>query len=312
MPWKEGYTISDEVGQQEVQWPEGRQCAVTIVVDCSVVAGAEGITGEDMAKHEAQFGAGPGMHRVFGLLDAYELKATFAVPAVIAETFPDATNEIVQRGHEVAAHGLRHEEVTNLDRKEELARIRRAGEILADVTGQKPVGWYALPRQGDRYPGGQISPHTVDLLIEEEYAYLGNSMADDIPHYWVTDFASRRNMLAMPYYYHFDDLFFLMFPAPGGGTGLENPETLFNNWVQEFDAVYRLGRQFSVVVHPYLIGWGHRADVLEETFRHVRGFPEVWNPTVAECARYWEEQYPAATTLKLEDSIWRDYPGSMS
>ncbi len=68
----------------------------------------------------------------------------------------------------------------------------------------------------------------MDLLIEEGYTYLGNSMADDIPHYWVTDSASRRNLLAMPYYYHFDDLFFLMFPAPGGGTGLENPETLFN------------------------------------------------------------------------------------
>ena len=94
MPWKEGYTISDEVGQRDVQWPEGRQCAVTIVVDCSVVAGAEGISGEDIAKHEAQFGAGPGLQRVLGLLDTYQYKATFAVPAVIAEAFPDSAREI--------------------------------------------------------------------------------------------------------------------------------------------------------------------------------------------------------------------------
>jgi peptidoglycan/xylan/chitin deacetylase (PgdA/CDA1 family) len=312
MPWKEGYTISDEVGRQDVEWPEGNRCAVTIVVDCSVVGGTEGITEEDIAKHEAQFGADVGMRRIFELLESHALKATFAVPAVIAEAFPENAKEIAQRGHEVAAHGLRHEDVTQLEREEELARIRRTGQILADVSGQRPVGWYSLPRQGDRYPGGQISPNTVDLLIEEGYAYLGNSMADDIPHYWVTDFASRKNLLAMPYYYHFDDLFFLLFPAPGGGTGLENPETLYSNWVQEFDAVYQIGRQFTAVVHPYLIAWGHRTEIIENLFRHVRGFPDVWNPTVSECARYWEAKYPAGSSLQLEESIWKDYPGSLS
>jgi hypothetical protein len=152
----------------------------------------------------------------------------------------------------------------------------------------------------------------VDLLIEQGLEYLGNSMADDIPHYWVTEFESRRNLLAMPYYYHFNDLFFLMFPAPGGGTGLENPRALRNNWMLELDAVYRLGRQFSMVVHPYLIGWGHRLEVLTELLRHRRELVHVWNPTAAECARYWHERYPAETFLQLEPSIWKDYPGSLS
>ena len=49
--------------------------------------------------------------------------------------------------------------------------------------------------------------------------YMGNGLADDIPHYWVTDFAARRAILAMPYYYHYDDTWFLLFPRKG--TGLE-------------------------------------------------------------------------------------------
>ena len=53
---------------------------------------------------------------------------------------------------------------------------------------------------------------------------MGNGLADDIPHYWVTDFASRRAILTLPYYYHFDDQFFLMFPRKG--TGLEHPDAL--------------------------------------------------------------------------------------
>ncbi len=52
----------------------------------------------------------------------------------------------------------------------------------------------------------------MDLLIEGGYEYMGNGLADDVPHYWITDFASRRAMLTLPYYYHFDDQWFLLFP----------------------------------------------------------------------------------------------------
>ncbi len=46
-----------------------------------------------------------------------------------------------------------------------------------------------------------------DLMAEAGYAYLGNGLSDDIPHYWVSGFAARRSILTLPYYYHFDDQF---------------------------------------------------------------------------------------------------------
>jgi peptidoglycan-N-acetylglucosamine deacetylase len=52
--------------------------------------------------------------------------------------------------------------------------------------------------------------------------------------------------------------------------------------------------------------------LLEDFFAYVRSFPGVWNPTSEECARYWQAAYPADDTLKLEPSVWRDYPGSLS
>jgi hypothetical protein len=137
-------------------------------------------------------------------------------------------------------------------------------------------------------------------------------MADDIPHYWVVDFQTKRHLLTLPYYYHFDDLFFLMFPAVGRGTGLEKAPTLFENWRQEFDATYKRGRYFSMVLHPHLIAWGNRLEILEEIILYIKMFPAIWNPTGSECARYWKEKYPASSSLKLEKSIWRDYPGSLS
>ena len=103
-----------------------------------------------------------------------------------------------------------------------------------------------------------------------------------------------------------------MFPPPGLGSGLENPRPFLTNCTLEFDAQYRRGRYFSMVVHPHIIGFGHRLRLLETLFNHMRDFPGLWNPTATQCAQYWQAQYPASTTLHLEPSIWQDHPGSLS
>ena len=54
--------------------------------------------------------------------------------------------------------------------------------------------------------------------------------------------------------------------------------------------------------------------VRQEVYHNAAGggYPNLWNPTGTECARYWLETYPADTHLRLEPSIWQDYPGSLS
>jgi len=108
----------------------------------------------------------------------------------------------------------------------------------------------------------------MDLLIDAGYEYMGNGLADDLPHYWVTDFASRRALLTLPYYYHFDDQWFLLFPRRG--TGLEHADDLFRNWRAEFNAQYKRGRQFSMVLHPGMVGWAHRRQLLEDFLAQVK------------------------------------------
>jgi peptidoglycan/xylan/chitin deacetylase (PgdA/CDA1 family) len=312
MPWKEGYTISDEksLADEEVHWAGNARCCVSINVDLSIAAGPEGIRAADLQAPPALFGMGQGLAAVLGVLERYELKATFAAPAVIAHIYPDKIRAIAGGGHEIAAHGFKHEDVSALESSDESDRIARTTEMLDKVTGRRPAGWFSLPRQGDPFAGGTISPNTMPLLIEAGYSYMGNGLADDIPHYWVTDFASRRAILTLPYYYHFDDQFFLMFPRRG--TGLEHPDALFRNWQAEFEAQYRRGRHFHMTLHPQHIGWCNRLQLLDDFFAHLRSFPDLWNPTGEECARYWLQTYPASSYLKLEPSIWQDYPGSLS
>jgi peptidoglycan/xylan/chitin deacetylase (PgdA/CDA1 family) len=312
MPWKQGYTISDEksLADHEVHWPDNARCCVSVTVDLSVASGPDGITAADFASARAQFGAREGFEQVLRVLRQFGLRASFAVPAVTALAFPESIKAAVAEGHEIAAEGLRHEDVTALARDDERSRIERCTAVLQDVAGRRPAGWFSLPRQGDPFAGGTISPHTLDLLIDAGYTWFGNGLADDIPHYWVTDFASRRAILALPYYYHYDDQFFLHFPTRG--TGLENADSLFRNWMAEFTAQYRRGRCFHMTLHPYAVGFAHRLRLLEDFCQHMASTPELWNATGSEVAAWWQRTYPPQTHLRLEKSIWQDHPGSLS
>src|SRR5579884_776619 len=158
MPWKERYTISDEksLDDGEIRWPDGARCVVGITVDLSVAAGPEGIRAADLTTPEALFGAHQGLSALRALLRRHGLRATFAVPAVIAHIRAEAIRALAAEGHEIAAHGFKHEDTSGLARAEEQHRIARTTEILADILDRPPAGWFSLPRQGDRFATGTI------------------------------------------------------------------------------------------------------------------------------------------------------------
>src|SRR5262245_2710867 len=100
MPWKDGYTISDErsLDDSDVRWPDGKRCAVHIVVDLSFAGGPEGISARDIRSGTAQFGAREGLELVLAALARHGLKATFAVPAVMARIDPARTRSLIAAG----------------------------------------------------------------------------------------------------------------------------------------------------------------------------------------------------------------------
>lgn len=312
MPWKDRYTISDEVSiaDRDIRWPDAKRLAVHIVINLSVASGPDGITRADLASSPGVFAMGDGLDGVLAALERHKVRATVAVPAVTAKAFPARIRALMSAGHEIAALGLTHEDTTAMPREDEAERMRRATGILADVTGISPRGWFSLPRQRDRYGVGTVSPSTIDLLNDAGYSYFGNGLADDAPHYWVTDVAQRRAMLTLPYYYHFDDQFFSMFPVKG--TGLDTSDMLARNWAAEFEAQYKRGRFFTMVLHPQHAGWCNRLELLERFLDEKLRRPDLWIATGAEIAAHWRQYFPPETHLKLEPSIWKDYPGSLS
>jgi len=312
MPWKQDYTISDEVGlaDDDVKWPDGNRCCVTITVDLNLAAGPDGIKAADLTNSISVFGLNEGTDRLRAALQRFGLKATVTVPAAMAGILADTLQALRADGHEIAAAGLKGEDTTDLDGEAEAARIALATEMLSDALGARPRGWFSLPRQNDPFSVGVMRSETIGRLIDAGYDYFGNGLADDIPHYWVSDFETRRALLALPYYYHFDDQFFLMFPR--NGTGLEHADALFANWNAEFEAQLKRGRQFNMTLHPYAVGWCNRMKLLEDFLARLAETDGLWNPTGAELADYWTATYPADTHLDLQPSIWTDHADSLS
>ncbi|MGY4286284.1 hypothetical protein ACVWXO_005504 [Bradyrhizobium sp. LM2.7] len=219
MPWKQDYTISDEIGikDADVRWPDGKRCAFGIVVDLSPASTPAGITESDLKHPTTLFGMTVGLQNVMRLLRRFGLRATFVVPAVMAEIYPDRLEAIRKDGHEIAAGGWKHEDVSTLLVENERERIELTTSTLKRIVGTRPNGWFSLPRQQDAFAVGSISKATMGLLIDAGYTYMGNGLADDAPHYWVADFQQRKTILTLPYHYSCDDQFFLMFPSEGTG-----------------------------------------------------------------------------------------------
>jgi Polysaccharide deacetylase len=114
MPWKQGYTISDErsLTDSELRWPDGTRCCVTMTVDLSVASGPEGVIAADLTTPEALFGANQGLAALREVLGRHAMRATFAAPAIIAHIHRDLVRSLTAEGHEIAAHGFRHEDVS--------------------------------------------------------------------------------------------------------------------------------------------------------------------------------------------------------
>ena len=125
MPWKKNYTISDEIGMRDadVPWPDNRRCCFSIVVDLSVASGPSGITESDLLQPTSQFGMNEGLERTLAVLQRFRRRATFVVPAAMAGIYADRISDVVRLGHEIAAGGYLHEDVTNLELDRERDRI---------------------------------------------------------------------------------------------------------------------------------------------------------------------------------------------
>lgn len=227
-----------------------------------------------------EYGSRAGFWRVMRTFERWGLPLTvFAVATALARN-PDAAAAIVAAGHEVAGHGLRWLPYQEMDEATERRHLAQAVEILTELTGTAPLGWYT----------GRDSPNTRRLVVEHGgFLYDADSYADDLP-YWTT--VGARAHLVVPYALDTND----MRLAAGGGFPVG--EDWLAHCRDAFDVLWREGEDgrpamLSIGLHGRIIGRPARSASLERLLDHICGHERVWVSRRIDIARHWAERFPA-------------------
>jgi peptidoglycan-N-acetylglucosamine deacetylase len=256
-------------------WPGGARVAVLFSFDVDNetvnLRFARPTVGE---LSQGQYGARRGLARVVGLLDRYQIPATFFIPAVSLKLTPGMAGIIQKAGHhEFAVHGWIHEMNSSLDEPTEKRLVQQAMTELEQMTGYKPVGY--------RAPSWNFSPNTLGILRELGFTYDSSLMADDDP-YEIDSGGQPTGMVELPVEWILDEAP-LVNPL---GNAYATPRELAQVWMDEFDRAYEEHGMFILTTHPHLIGHRSRIVALELLIDHIRAKPGVWFATHRQAAEY--------------------------
>jgi peptidoglycan/xylan/chitin deacetylase (PgdA/CDA1 family) len=200
--------------------------------------------------HQA-FGPRVGVPRILALLAEYSLPATFFVPGLTAERYPEAVAEILEAGHEVAHHSWSHRSPVDLTEAEESSDFERALTTLrslgAEIRGHRSAMW-------------EPSSRTHDLVAEFGLSYDSSLMDSDTAYVLET----RRGAIAeLPVFWGLDDWAqYAFLPRPPIGENIRSPAYVAEMWVHELDAMRRHGALFVLTCHPFLSGRAGRIEAL--------------------------------------------------
>jgi peptidoglycan/xylan/chitin deacetylase (PgdA/CDA1 family) len=238
-----------------------------------------------------------GVRRILQLLERTGIPATFFIPGHTVETYPESVEAILAAGHEVGHHGYLHENPCALEGKDaELAVIERGLAALERVAGITPTGY--------RSPSWDNSPHTIELLLEYNFAYESSLMADDFTPYWcrVGDeanadgpyrFGSTVELVEMPVSWVLDDFPHFEFVRSAGALfpGLSAGSKVEEIWREEFAFMHREvpGGIFNLTMHPEIIGRGHRMLMLERLIAQMQAQPGVAFRRLGDAAEAWRQ-----------------------
>src|SRR5262247_3358589 len=257
------------------RWPNDARsaCAFTFDVDAETLWMARGVS-EPVALSQGRFGPIEAVPRILQALRLNGFRASFFVPAWVAEHYPDMVRAIAGDGHEVGCHGDEHERVSDLPPEREEQILVKSVEVLSTLTGRRPLGY--------RAPAWQVSPSTLGLLVKHGFDYSSNFM-DRLRPYLHPPIEGRA-LVEIPVSWVLDDAPYFMFT---GQRSIQAPGPVLQGWLTEFDGISGAHGVTNFTFHPQIVGRPSRLACLRELIDHVRHTPRIWIATLGEIARHW-------------------------
>lgn len=250
------YPGVQRIGVQPSAWLGDAAAAVTLTFDVDAESNLLS-RGDHYLEHlsavsHQQYGPRIAVPRLLAMLARQGVPATFFVPGIVAERWPETVAAILEAEHEVGLHGYRHLAPTETDPQGQTREFERGLRALERL-GVRPLGY--------RTPGWELTPHTLRLLVEQGLLYDSSLMDDDRPYVLQTPWG---RVAQLPPHWSLDDWEQYGFmPDPPLGDHIESPRKVLELWTDELDAMRETHSLLMLTCHPLLSGRPARARAIE-------------------------------------------------
>ncbi|WP_442957728.1 allantoinase PuuE [Polaromonas sp.] len=234
-----------------------------------------------------EYGSRVGVWRLLREFEKRGLPLTVFGVSMALQRHPELTAAFKTLGHEIACHGWRWISYQNVDEATEREHMRVGMDIIKELTGERPLGWYT----------GRDSPNTRRLVADYGgFEYDSDYYGDDLP-FWMkvqkTD-GSVVPQLVVPYTLDTNDM---RFSLP---QGFSQGDDFFTYLRDSFDALYAEGapdgddrpKMLSIGMHCRLLGRPGRIVALQRFLDHVQKHDRVWVCRRIDIARHWKQVHP--------------------
>jgi putative urate catabolism protein len=243
-----------------------------------------------------EYGSRAGLWRLLRMFEERKLPLTVFGVSMALKRHPEAVAAFQSLGHEIACHGLRWITYQNMDEATERAHMKEAVDIIRELTGSAPQGWYT----------GRDSPNTRRLVMEHGgFRYDSDYYGDDLPFWQKVDYtdadgkAATAPQLIVPYTLDTNDMRFAA--AQGFNSGTQ----FFDYLKDAFDVLYAEGdpnglnqpKMLSIGLHCRIAGRPARAASLARFLDYVQAHDKIWIARRIDIADHWRAVHPAAQTL---------------
>lgn len=275
--------MSERAGTPGFAWPNDARLAVAVTCLLENWSGDRGPpfsvqttaltpgTHDRAAMTWGTYGGRAGVWRLLKILQHNEVPATFCANAQAMELAPQAVEQMLRSGHEIAAHSYTQDTIlAYLDADEEQAVIARCVEVFKRLTGAPPKGWLS--------PVLASTARTEELVTAAGFLWYGDYNHIDLPFC-----ATNRNgtIVAFPHTDYADHRVLR-----------GNPQDWYDVYQSTFDYLYQNEPTafLNVTVHCHFGGRPLMAAMLDRILKYFRGFPDVWLVRHDELAQWVRER----------------------
>ncbi|MDR1977155.1 MAG: polysaccharide deacetylase [Synergistaceae bacterium] len=263
----------------QYRWPNGKKVGVIVSIDFDGEVPYLWRTRKSPPVgigdlEQRRFGPRQGIYRMLELFKLWEIRASFFIPGLIADKYPNAVEKIAEGGHEIGLHGYRHERVDEIDAAEMEETLQRARASIERIAGQRDMGY--------RSPSWEMTDYAFQVLHRLDVLYDSSLMGSDHP-YWAEGFPE------IPVQWLLDDAIFYRYSGPPSSP--RNPGDVVDLWRREFEGLKRWNGLFLVTMHPWISGRASRLQAVEVLIEQMKQDPDVWWTTCGEVADYHRKTY---------------------